>query len=550
MQDWVTRQARGAKPAAGDSPEYAYQHTGSPEKTQVFRPQPSITYNATMPQNVPFRPQSQHQSRMPIVNAAANSRVAGAAAARPLAALNMPGSARPGHQASHSREASVVQRSRGVATQPLQNVQRQGQTQDQGPFWEGSTIEGSNLSETASNAEPRVLSRVPHSDTAFKSRSMMRHQSNRDSDADRAPFVIGDNGLINVIGGSSPLTRRSSTPEVRAGSKGLAQDSEDPYVEETHYQTDLERTPPNTLSHRGARLPLRATKREVFEEQTTYLSSANEPYSSPEHVYRIPGDMMDNPPRDNRNHLRAPLAHEAHRSTVFENIDTPLASHQDLPESDSDIESVDDQTTPKAKASLMKPTSQSFVPPPVEPLNRRLFAGESKISKLRNSLGESSMPRPGSEKRQSKINTKKRSFELDYDDSALAAMKYSELKNQDFDYDPAKAESHSAQRTAQGTLPEKLDHFLHKDPNAQSAFFTSMPVRDWDDSGDWFLERFGDIMHHLIDNRKNKRKLAEDFENEIAERETAVRTKMHGIDHTLSDLRNEGEGLMKGKELE
>lgn len=550
------RQGHGAKSASGDSQDYAYNNPGSPQKTQVFRPQPSTVHHAAAPENTPPRSQGQHQSRMPIVNAAANSRAAGAAAARLPMAASRPNSARPSHQISHSKEAASlsVQRNRGASAEPLQNVQRQVQAQTQGPFWEGSTIEGSTLSETASNADQRlaVPSRVPYSDTAFKSRNMSRHQTKRDSDADRAPFVIGENGFINVIDSSSPLTRRSSTPEVRAraASKGLSPDFGDPYVEETRYQTDLEKTPPNTLNHRGARLPLRATKRETFAERTIHPPSATAAYSSPEQAYQA-GDMVDYGSRDTKNHLRAPApAHEAHRSTMFENLDTPIASHQDLPESDIDLESVDDQPTPKAAAKSSQPLPQHLAQPPAEPLNRRLFTADSKASKTRNSLGESSMPRLGAEKRQSKNTTKKRSFDLDYDDSALAAMKYSELKNQDFDFDPAQAESHSAQRPAQGTLPEKLDHFLGKDTATQAAFFTSLPVRDWDDSGDWFLERFGDIMHRLKETRKTKRKLVDDFEAEIAEREDAVRNKMHGIDHTLSELRSEGEVMMKNKELE
>ncbi|KAK9778330.1 putative Extracellular mutant protein 11 C-terminal domain-containing protein [Seiridium cardinale] len=540
MQAWVLNNGPGAKPGPGESQGYTYDHSGSPQKSHVVHSQPNPAHSAPAAGNSPPKTQPHYQSRMPIVNANANSRAVGAAAARLPTSMSRPSSSRPSHQISHSREASLnVQRNRGVSSEPLQNTQRQGQ----GPFWEGSTIEGSTLSETASNADSRMAapSRMPYLEPAFKPRP--RQESKRDSDRDRPPFIIGENGLIDVL--ASPPARRSSTPDfrARAGSKGFSQDSDqDPYVEETRYHTDLEKTPPNTLSHRGARLPLRATKRETFAERATYPVAGNDVSSPPEQAFQTPADVMDFAPRDERNHLRIPATREAHRSTVFENIDTPVASHQDLPEDrpESEVgpESVDDQLTPKP---LKKST---------QPLNRQLFTGESKTSKGRNSLRESSMPRPASEKRRSNLNTKKRSFDLDYDDSALAAMKYSELKSQDFDFDPARAESTSAQRPPPGTLPEKLDHFLYKDADAQSTFFTSMPMRDWDDSGDWFLEKFGDIMHRLKDARKAKRKLVDDFETEIAEREDAVRNKMYGIDQTLNELRNDGEVMMKNKELE
>ncbi len=77
-----------------------------------------------------------------------------------------------------------------------------------------------------------------------------------------------------------------------------------------------------------------------------------------------------------------------------------------------------------------------------------------------------------------------------------------------------------------------------------------MPISDWDSSGDWFLERFGDVMHRLREARQNKRAIVERFENEIAEREEAVRNKIHGISRRLTDLKSEGEGLMQGIEID
>ncbi|KAH8193666.1 hypothetical protein TruAng_012170 [Truncatella angustata] len=577
MQAWVLNNGQNAKAAPGVNQGFAQDDSGSPQKGHVLHHQPNpahpIPAPAPAPANSPPRT-TQPQSRMPIINANANSRAAGAAAARLPPALSRPVSARPNHQLSHIREASLhAPRNRGASTEPLQNMHRQVQSQGQGPFWEGSTIEGSTLSETASNADLRLptQSRMPYLDTAFKPRSMTRQQSKRDSDRDRPPFIIGENGLIDVLG-SNPAARRSSTPEFRSKStsKGFGQESDD-YVEEPRYQPDLEKTPPGTLNHRGGRLPLRTTKRETFAERTTYPSATEEPSSPPEKTYQTPDDVMDYAARDGRGHLRVPGVRDTQRTTVFENLDTPITSRQDLqdlPETEVDVESVDDQPTPK-------PAVKS-----AQPVNRQLFTEETTVIRRGNSLRESSMPRPEPEKRHSiekrqpvekrqsiekrpsvekrqppeqrpsYSNLKKRSFDLDYDDSALAAMNYAELKDQDFDFDPAQAESNSLQRPLQGTLPEKLHHFLHKDAGAQTSFFTNMPVRDWDDSGDWFLEQFGDIMNRLKDARKDKRKRVDDFEREIAEREDAVEKKMRGIDQTLDDFRKEGQVMMKNKELE
>ena len=50
--------------------------------------------------------------------------------------------------------------------------------------------------------------------------------------------------------------------------------------------------------------------------------------------------------------------------------------------------------------------------------------------------------------------------------------------------------------------------------------------------------------------RGEKRKLVEAFEEEIAEREEAVRGKAEGIDKTLEDLKNEGQTMMAGKNMD
>lgn len=522
-----------AKPVAPTATHGGHHNeaSGSPQKGHVYRQhqgQPNTAHSAAVPIHESSPPRTQYQSRMPIINANANvtNRTAAASAAR---IPSRTGTGRPGH--SRDTSLNVPRGSRVVSSDPLQAAHATK------PFWEGSTVDGSVFSDTASIADARAATqpaRMQYSEPLVKTRNTPRqHPVKRESDGERLPFVIGDNGLIDVVKRGA-LTRSSSTPDARAGSKGLPQDS-DSYAGDAQYQDSLEKTPPNTLTHHRARYPLRTAKHESFSERTSYPSSAQNGMSSPpDQAYQNPGAGLDYAPREDSDRLRIP-DHGPHRSTMFENIDTPLASH---PDSDVESESFEEQQTPKPAAAT-KPTQQ--------PVNRQLFHG-SKGSKGQNSLRESSMPRPTSDKPQS--TTKKRPFELDYDDSALAAMKYTELRKQAFDFDPAQAESQSAQVPPQGTLPEKLDHFLDKDTNSQANFFTTMSVRDWDDSGDWFLERFGEVMHRLKDARRAKRQLIDDFETEIAEREEAVRNKIHGIGQTLEDLKSEGEILMRGKELD
>jgi hypothetical protein len=535
MQAWVMNNnghgANAKPPAPTGTHGYHNDVSESLQKGHVYhhqhQGQPNPAQSAAAPTHESSPPRTQYQSRMPIINANATNRAVAASAAR---IPSRTGTGRPGH--SRDTSLNMPRSSRVISSEPLQPANA-----PKPPFWEGSTVDGSVFSDTASIADARAATqptRMPFSESLIKPRNTPRqHPTKRESDGERLPFVIGDNGLIDVVKRGA-LTRSTSTPDARAGagSKGVPQDS-DSYAGDAQYQDSLDKTPPNTLNHHRARFPLRAAKRESFSERTSYPSAAHNGMSSPpDQAYQTPGTGLDYVPRADSDRLRIP-DHGPHRSTMFENIDTPVASHPD-----SDVESFEEQQTPKPAAATK---------PAQPPVNRQLFSG-SKGGKGQNSLRESSMPRPTPDKRQS--TTKKRHFELDYDDGALAAMGYSELRKQAFDFDPARAESQSAQVPPPGTLPEKLDHFLDKDANAQANFFTTMSVRDWDDSGDWFLERFGEVMHRLRDARRAKRQLIDDFETEIAEREEAVRSKIHGIGQTLEELKSEGEILMKGKELD
>lgn len=179
-------------------------------------------------------------------------------------------------------------------------------------------------------------------------------------------------------------------------------------------------------------------------------------------------------------------------------------------------------------------------------VNRRLFEnGAATTKNVQDPLVGTSqdfpvgMPGPTAKKRalDSKLGP-------DYDDKTLASMQFAKLQKQDFDFDPAKAEALSAE-IPQGTLDEKLRHFVRRDKESQSEFFQKMSVRDWEDSGDWFLERFGEVVNKFKTARQERRAIADRFETEVATRADTVHTKIERIDETLASMKQEGKGLMQ-----
>jgi len=128
-------------------------------------------------------------------------------------------------------------------------------------------------------------------------------------------------------------------------------------------------------------------------------------------------------------------------------------------------------------------------------------------------------------------------------------MKYPELKDQSFDMNPrATASIVPLQLTrSEVTVGDRLQHFLDQDKDRQAEFFSQMAMDQWEQAGDWFLDRFSDIMSDLKKARQTKRKIAADFEGEIAARHDIVEAKTDDFNKILSEMRTGGEGVLRGK---
>lgn len=156
---------------------------------------------------------------------------------------------------------------------------------------------------------------------------------------------------------------------------------------------------------------------------------------------------------------------------------------------------------------------------------------------------------------------KRRLSSLDYDDAQLYKMNYTTLLTQSFDEDPQEeALKQQAQATTKlqqddrppedASLEDKLQHYKTKPAAQQAEFFTHMKIDEWDDAGDWFLDQFTSVVKRIKDARREKRKMVEAFEVEVAEREGAVRGKIEKIGRTLENLKEEGRTMMQGKEMD
>ncbi|KAK5628529.1 hypothetical protein RRF57_004244 [Xylaria bambusicola] len=523
-------------PGRNQTPPESQSQPQTQMQTQTQALAPMRHVNIPQPKTSTAQQVSPGRSRSPIVHA--NSQRAAA-----VTAARIPMSSRSIH--AHTRDGPMtLTRSKTISSE---------QSKRPAPFWEGSTIEGSAFSDTASNNDSNAsfaYRQMPIE--AHPALSYQQHESTRHRTAARQfdrldqppPFIVGADGLINVMGNENGigLTRSASTPDAksqRGGFKEIISDNgRDPYTDESSYNGSPEKTPSGKRLQHSRTIPLRPTRRGSYPERNghsdgdtviipqpikpqVYMNSSHKEPDQVVQVAQVAQAQSERLPR-----LQVP-EHQPHRSTIFADTDTPMVSNKD----ESENASVEREPTPMPPAkTITKAKAQ---------VNRQLF---TRSSKGKGGLRESAMPRLSTEKHQSA--TKKRSYELDYDDGALAAMDYETLKLEEFDFDPAQAEARSVYEPPRGTLPEKLEHFLAKDEVDQASFFTKMSINDWEESGDWFLEKFGDIMARFKEARKEKRKIVRAFEDEIAEREVAVRNKIHGIGQTLADLKSEGESIL------
>ncbi|KAL1799994.1 hypothetical protein ACET3X_000336 [Alternaria dauci] len=133
----------------------------------------------------------------------------------------------------------------------------------------------------------------------------------------------------------------------------------------------------------------------------------------------------------------------------------------------------------------------------------------------------------------------------DYDLKTLLKKKYEELKKEPFDVDPRAPPLVLAEEEGQKPLVERLPFVqknLHKDQ--QTQFFRSLPTTEWEDAGDWFLDKFQDIVQRTKEARQKKRKLAQEFEAEVEKRYEHVSKKQHQVQEAMEKMKEQGEGLM------
>ncbi|PVH94541.1 hypothetical protein DM02DRAFT_618559 [Periconia macrospinosa] len=133
----------------------------------------------------------------------------------------------------------------------------------------------------------------------------------------------------------------------------------------------------------------------------------------------------------------------------------------------------------------------------------------------------------------------------DYDLPTLYKMSYESLKNEKFDNVPRGSPQVLSDDMQKKPLEDRLQHVHEKlGDEDQEKFVHSLSLEEWEDAGQWFVNRFSDIVKQATQARQSKRKLAREFEEEVEQRYRHVEKRQQNVEDALRTMQRQGEHLV------
>jgi hypothetical protein len=134
--------------------------------------------------------------------------------------------------------------------------------------------------------------------------------------------------------------------------------------------------------------------------------------------------------------------------------------------------------------------------------------------------------------------------DVDYGESQLKNMAYSELQDESFDHMPQHLRI-DANELQTGDLVSRIETAQNLGAEQQELLFNSLNIKEWEEAGEWFVEQFGQLMKKIVETRKAKRRVAEEIEKEIADRNTTVESMDKKTKDVLSEMKEQGREILQ-----
>ena len=149
-------------------------------------------------------------------------------------------------------------------------------------------------------------------------------------------------------------------------------------------------------------------------------------------------------------------------------------------------------------------------------------------------------PRKGSKRQADDISN------VDFDPETLFKMPYKDLQKQPFDED-LNQDKHPSLIGLPKSLNDRMKLFKSASAEDQAAFLASLSIDEWDEAGEWLMKQFATVMDNVVNARRDRRKIATEFEDRLAARDAEVRKKTVDVTVALKDIKKAGEDMLRGK---
>ncbi len=380
-------------------------------------------------------------------------------------------------------------------------------------------VEGTEDGEASGLEEEGAISGddawAPEEDASVASMNLARELRAMKADTSWRPLVERPKNRANVVSQQKqtipePVFQHYPEPnkQVRGRAQHFVGNTQNPYSDITSGETD----PDEEHSETSRKKAQGSTNR----KNEPHLSR-KEPGSQPKvvHVHQARQPQQTGPPPAQQPrevvHDRSVKTEQPpnHQPDPLTSPQTPHADETDLPEEIKPDLSDTAKTDPKQPAA--PPTTTTLLPehPPPTPTKRRLS--------------------------------------LDYDPATLRTMPYTDLQTQPFDHNPHPPPSPLPSPLISDPLPSKLQHITTLADADRTTFFSTLTLAEWEVAGDWFVDRFGELVKKMSAARTERRRVAGEFEAEVARREEFVRGRREGVEGEMRKMRRGGEDVLRSK---
>jgi predicted transcriptional regulator len=123
-------------------------------------------------------------------------------------------------------------------------------------------------------------------------------------------------------------------------------------------------------------------------------------------------------------------------------------------------------------------------------------------------------------------------------------MSYDDLRSQAFDDIPNTLATNS---TSEIDFSKKLLSLADQPDDVRRTFFANLDSEKWEDCGDVFVEQFGAMVKKMKEARRERRRIAEEFEEEIAKRNEIVEASKEQLGERLQQMKAGGMSVLQGR---